>query len=410
MIESVNSLGAAAPSILHTQPQFYTFAEAPGDRFELVSGEALGPITLSYETYGELNETRDNAILLMHAMTGSQHAAGFCENAPGIGVGVKWNDECQPGWWDSYIGPGRALDTDHFFIICVNWLGGCYGSTGPASINPATGKPYGGSFPTVTFTDVVNSQARLLDHLQIERVVATIGGSLGGVLAMEFAVRYPERVQCVIPIAAGPCATTLQRLHNFEQIFAIEEDKHFNYGDYYDGPPPRMGLMLARMIAHKSFVHLDVMEARAKREIVQQEGDLKGYRLKYQIESYMLHQGKKFIDRFDANSYLRIVSMWQQFDLSLAADGDMVETFRRCKHQRYLVYSIDSDVCFWPEQQAELCDYLKQAGVPYQYITVQSFKGHDSFLLQPELFQPHMHFLLKEYIKPRGRARAPLAG
>lgn len=221
---------------------------------------------------------------------------------------------------------------------------------------------------------------------------------------MEFAIRYPERVRAVIPIAAGPKATTLQKLHNFEQIFAIEEDRNFNFGNYYGGAPPRMGLMLARIIAHKSFVHLDVMEERAKGEIVQKADDLKGYRLRHQIESYMLHQGKRFVPRFDANSYLRIVSMWQEFDLSRIAKGDFIQAFSRCVAQSWLVFSIESDVCFWPEQQDELCGLLQQAGVAHQHITVHSLKGHDSFLLEPELYRPQIHFLLQDVyraIRPR---------
>jgi homoserine O-acetyltransferase len=226
-----------------------------------------------------------------------------------------------------------------------------------------------------------------------------IGGSLGGVCAMEFAVRFPHMTRSVIPIAAGAKATTLHKLHNFEQIFAIEEDPHFNFGDYYDGPPPRMGLILARMIAHKSFVHLEVMEERAKGEIVQQADDLKGYRLCHQIESYMLHQGKRFTPRFDANSYLRILSMWQEFDISRIAGGDFVAAFERCRAQSWLVFSIESDVCFWPEQQAELCQFLQQAGVGHQHITVHSLKGHDSFLLEPELYRPHIHFMLQDVFR-----------
>ena len=376
--------------------QFFTFAQAPEDRFELESGETFGPITLAYETYGQLSPRRDNAILIFHAMSGSQHAAGFNPSVPG--VEDRWIDECQEGWWSDFIGSGRALDTDKYFVICANYLGGCYGSTGPASVNPETGRPYGGRFPALTCGDVVNSQARLLDHLGIRTLLAVAGGSLGGVMADEFAIRYPNRVRCVIPIASGPKVTTLQRLHNFEQIFAIEEDAHFNYGNYYDGPPPRMGLILARMIAHKSFVHLDVMEARSKQEIVQEENDLKGYRLQYQIESYMLHQGKKFVTRFDANSYLRIASMWQQFDLAARTGGDLVAAFRPCSlhRQRHLVFSIESDVCFWPEQQAELCAAMKAAEVNFQHITVHSDKGHDSFLLEPELYSPYISFVLGE--------------
>ncbi|HOE94966.1 MAG TPA: homoserine O-acetyltransferase [Candidatus Sumerlaeota bacterium] len=376
------------------ETQFFTFAKSPEDAFVLESGDRFGPITLAYETWGELNADRSNAILLFHALTGSQHAAGF--NPAVQGCEDLWTEECQIGWWNDFIGPGCALDTDRYFVICINYLGGCYGSTGPRSINPATGRPYGGAFPTVTVRDTVDAQMRLLDHLGIQCLLAAVGGSLGGMMVLELATRYPERVRCVIPLAAGHHATTLQRLHNFEAIFAIEEDRNYNYGDYYDGDPPRMGLMLARMIAHKTFVHVDVMEERARGEIVQAEDDLKGYRLRHQIESYMLHQGKKFVQRFDANAYLRILYMWQNFDLRARFNGDAVEAFKPCRHQRYLVFSIDSDVCFWPEEQEELCQALKMADVPYQHITVHSDKGHDSFLLEPRFYAPYLSYVLDE--------------
>lgn len=375
------------------QTQFHTL---PEDAFQLENGQTLGPITLAYETYGTLSPARDNAILVFHALSGSQHAAGYNPAVPGIGE--MWTEECQSGWWELFIGPGRALDTRQYFIICCNYLGGCYGSTGPSSINPATGKPYGGAFPVLTVGDVVASQARLLDHLGIEKLLAVAGGSLGGVMATKFAMTFPERVRCVLSIASGPRATTLHKLFNFEQIFAIEEDPNFNYGDYYGGEPPLKGLMLARMISHKTFVHLHLMEDRARGEIVQDEADLKGYRLQHQIESYILHAGKKFVKRFDANTYLRIVNMWQQFDLSAHTGGNLAEAFRPCKEagHRFLIFTIDSDVCFWPEEQAELAEALKELDCRYLYITVHSEKGHDSFLLEPELYTPNIMFMLRE--------------
>ena len=387
------------------ETQFFTFARTPEDAFHLESGEQFGPITLAYETYGQLSPARDNAILVFHALSGSQHAAGFNPAVPG--VEKLWNDECQTGWWDSFIGPGRAFDTSKYFIICINYLGGCYGSTGPSSINPSTGQPYGGQFPVLTISDVVNSQIRLLDHLGIQTLLAAVGGSLGGVLALDLAMRYPQRVRCVIPIAAGPRATTLHKLFNFEQIFAIEEDPNFNYGDYYGQKPPTMGLILARMISHKSFVHLHLMEDRARGEIVQDANDLKGYRLRHQIESYILHAGKKFVTRFDANTYLRIINMWQQFDLSARTDGNLAAAFRPCRHLRFLVFSIDSDVCFWPEEQAELCEAFKELDVNYLYITVHSEKGHDSFLLEPEIYTPNIMFILKEVYQDAQKDSAP---
>jgi homoserine O-acetyltransferase len=376
------------------QSQFLTFSESEKDRFVLESGRPFGPITLAYETYGKLNKARDNAILVFHALSGSQHAAGYNPSLrPELDI---WTDECHVGWWDPFIGPGRAIDTDHYFVICANYLGGCYGSTGPASIDPATGRPYGGAFPMVTMGDVVRTQLRLLDHLGIETLLAAVGGSMGGSMALDLAMRAPERVRGVIPIAAGLRATTLHKLHNFEQIYAIETDPHYGVGDYYGAAPPTKGLILARMISHKSFVHLHVMEDRSRNQIVQGENDLAIYRLQDQIESYMLHQGKRFVLRFDANSYLRIVQVWQKMDLPRDyGDGDPVRAFCRCRGQRYLIVSIDSDVCFWPEEQREMADALKEADIDHQYITLHSDKGHDSFLLEPELYLPSISFFLR---------------
>ena len=382
---------------MKVQTQFFTFANTPEDRFSLENGGSFGPITLAYETYGKLSPQKDNAILVFHALSGSHHAAGINKRIEGLDQ--LWIDECHLGWWNDFVGPDKALDTNKYFVICANFFGSCYGSTGPASINPETGRPYGGSFPVLTIGDVVNTQMRLVEHIGIKKLLAVAGGSLGGVMAIDLAMRYPESTHCVISLAAGPYATTLHKLANFEQIYAIEMDPNFNFGDYYNGAFPAVGLTLARMIAHKSFVHLHVMEDRARNAIIQDENDLRGYRLQHQIESYMLGQGKKFIKRFDANSYLRIVNMWQQFDLRKNGNGSLVEAFRPCKNNRFLIFSIDSDVCFWPEEQAWLCEALRDLNYNYLHITVHSMKGHDSFLLEPHLYTPNIEFLLKETLK-----------
>ena len=374
--------------------EFFTFAQTESERFVLTSGQKFGPITIAYETYGTLSPQKDNAILLFHALSGSQHAAGYNPHLPNIDK--YWKEECFLGWWDDFIGPHKALDTNRYFVICANYLGGCYGSTGPSSIDPATGRPYGGAFPVVTVEDVVNSQIRLLDHLGINKLLAVVGGSLGGVMATDLAIRYPERTICVIPIASGPYATTLHKLANFEQIYAIEMDPNFDYGHYYDHEPPAVGLTLARMIAHKTFVHLHLLEARSRQEIIQGDDDLRGYKLQHQIESYMLAQGKRFIKRFDANSYLRIVNMWQQFDLRNNGAGDLAQALAPCKNHTFLVFSIDSDVCFWPEEQAWLVEALEKNNIAATHITLHSEKGHDSFLLEPNLYAPNIKFLLKE--------------
>jgi homoserine O-acetyltransferase len=364
------------------------------DPLRLTGGDTLPDAVLAYEMQGELNSTKDNAILVFHALTGSQHAAGI--NPAVVGAGDRWTEEMHVGWWDGFIGPGKALDTTRFAVICINYLGGCYGSTGPASIDPSTGKPYGSAFPRLSLDDVVDSQVRLLDHLGIQTLHAVIGGSVGGLMCLSLATRYPDRVRNVVPIAAGLGVTALQRIHIFEQSLAIETDPHFNGGDYYDGPAPARGLALARMIGHKTFVSLRAMEERARDEVVDRN-ETGGYvQITNPLESYMWHQGTKFVERFDANSYLRIMEMWQTFYLPAGSGvDDLSSLLQRCRGQRFMVFSIDSDVCFYPDEQEEMAAELKRAGVSVRRITVHSDKGHDSFLLEPELFAPHLRDTLE---------------
>lgn len=377
-----------------TSTQFFQVGSEQ-EPFEFACGDKLPGVTVAYEAYGTLNAARDNAILLFHALSGSQHAAGTnpCVDA----AGVRWTEDCQTGWWDLFVGPGKALDTDRFFVICCNYLGGCYGSTGPASIDPRTGKPYGNRFPSVRTSDVVRSQMALLDHLGIEKLHAVVGSSVGGLLAINVATLFPERVKLVVPIASGPATTVLTRLTLFEQVMAIENDPHFNGGDYYDGEAPEYGLALARMISHKTFVHLDAIERRARKEFVQADDQFAWFRVQHNVESYMLHQGKKFVKRFDANTYLRIADMWLRFDpLRDAGVSSYAELFARSKAagHHYLIFSIDSDFCFYPEEQAALVGHLERAGVSSMHITVHSDKGHDSFLLEPALYTPHLVYTL----------------
>ena len=309
----------------------------------LQNGESLAAPTIAYEVYGELNEDRSNAVLVFHALTGSQHAAGVSDSVPG--VDDRWTEDIHVGWWDDFIGPGRALDTNQFAVICANYIGSCYGSTGPSSTNPGTGRQYGSAFPRISLGDVVDSQVLLLDHLGIERLHAAIGGSVGGLMALSLATRYPERVEVVIPIAAGLAVTALQRIHNFEQSLAIENDPLFCGGDYYGGSHPDRGLALARMIGHKTFVSLHAMEERARSEVVVRD-ETGGYvQITNPLESYMWHQGAKFVRRFDANSYLHIMELWQTFDLlEQAGEDDLDKVLQRCRGQRFMVFSIDSDV------------------------------------------------------------------
>lgn len=351
--------------------------------------------TLAYETWGALNAERSNAILLFHALSGSHHACGY--NPEIEGLGELWQPEMHHGWWTDMIGPGKALDTDRYFIICANYLGGCYGSTGPASINPETGKPWGSQFPHVTAADQVELQAALLDSFGIDQLHAAVGPSVGGLLALTFATRFPQRVRNVVSIAAGYKTTVLNRLVLFEQILAIENDPNFNGGDYYDGAAPLYGLALARMISHKTFVHLDAIEKRARQDVVQPDDVLAWYRVRDQFQSYMLHQGKKFVKRFDANTYLRIIDLWSRFEGMHEGDAESPEVlFERAREagQRWLVFSIDSDFCFYPEEQSELVKHLEAGGVENMHITVHSDKGHDSFLLEPNAYTPHIAWLL----------------
>lgn len=364
--------------------------------FVLRDGGVLPGLRIAYETWGTLRSDHSNAILLYHALSGSHHAAGLNAGIPG--VENFWQTEMHDGWWEEMIGPGKALDTNEFFIICANYLGGCYGTTGPSSISPETGKPWGSTFPHISAADQVQASALLLDELGIDVLHAVVGPSVGGLLALTFATIHPRRVKRVASIAAGFKTTVLNRLILFEQILAIENDPNFHGGDYYDGQPPLYGLALARMISHKTFVHLDAIERRARQDIIQDNDTLSWYKVRDQFQSYMLHQGKKFVRRFDANTYLRIIDMWSRYDA--VAEGNASsprELLERAASagQRWLVFSIDSDFCFYPEEQADLTLHLERADIDATQITVHSDKGHDSFLLEPHLYTPHLSWLMK---------------
>lgn len=372
--------------------RFFTCG-GPDDPVDLRSGASLPGVTLAYETYGKLAADASNAILLFHAMTGSQHAAGWNPSVPGLSV--EWNEECKNGWWDAFIGPGKALDTDKYFVICANYLGGCYGSTGPSSINPATKAPFGASFPRIDLADIVDSQVRLLDHLGVGRLHAVCGASIGGLMALDFSVRYRARTGASILIASGMEVQVLQRLMNFEQIFAIESDGGFLGGDYLPGPGPVRGLALARIIAHKTFISFDTLGKRSRDEIHVPGDHFGAYPLTHPVESYMLHQANKFVPRFDANSYLLIVEAWQRFDLAGAAgEADLTAALRHCAGLRMLVFSIASDVCFYPEEQESMAEGLAKAGALVRLKRVESAKGHDSFLLEPELYADEIRAVL----------------
>ena len=368
----------------------------------IFNGRLIKKINLAYETYGALNTNKDNAILLFHALTGSQHAAGNNITGPGLiegdNINDRWNEDMHQGWWDGFIGPGKALDTNKFFVISINYIGSCYGSTGPASFG-YDGKRYGSRFPKITLSDIVDSQISLLKRLNISKLHAVIGASIGGMMCLSLSTRYPHLVKNVIPIAAGINTTPLQRILNLEQAFAIETDPNFNKGDYYDSVYPNKGLALARMIGHKTFVSLNELENRAKSGIIKSADAFTWYKPSNEIESYMLHQGEKFTERFDANSYLRLLDAWQRFDLvGESKSKTKFEVFNSSKGQNFLIFSIDSDVCYYPEQQYELASLLEKSSIENVHITVHSKQGHDSFLLEPNLFTPHIKSQLENEI------------
>lgn len=352
----------------------------------LSSGDLLNEVTLAYEQYGKLNANKDNAILLFHALSGSQHAYG---HNPAIqGVGDLWKQENHEGWWNSIIGPGKPLDTDKYCIICVNYLGSCYGSTGPTSLHPDDGKAYGSRFPKVTPYDQAKAQAQLLDQLGIENI-HLVGPSVGGLIGLSFACLYPQRVRSFISIGSGYKSSIQHKLSLFEQIVAIELDPNFKGGDYYGGVAPTQGLALARIIGHKSFVYQEGLESRANKTVGGNYGMLSWMIPTRSTQSYMLHQGTKFAQRFDANSYIRIADMWAEFDIrDLSPAHDFAEAVQGLRQYQIptLIFSIDTDACFTPAEQTDFTQSLKEAGIPTEYHLIKSEKGHDSFLLEPELY------------------------
>jgi len=363
--------------------------------FTVAEGSTLQSPRIAYERYGELNADCSNAIVLFHALSGSHHAAGVNTEVEGVPL---WQEELHNGWWNDFIGPGKALDTDKFCIISPNYLGGCYGSTGPSSLDPLTQKPYGSTFPRLSVGDQARFTCQLLDALGIEKLHAVIGPSVGGLCALTFSNLFPERTQKVVSIASSYKNTILNRLLLFEQILAIENDPHFNKGDYYESNNPNLGLALARMISHKTFVHIDAFERRARRDIVPEKEMLSWYDITDPFQSYMLYQGKRFTQRFDANSYLRIVDMWSSYNaLQEAGVETPAELFApSAEHgHEFLVFSIDSDFCFYPEEQALLVNDLEKYSVNVTHLTVHSDKGHDSFLLEPHLYVPQIKYHLE---------------
>lgn len=335
------------------------------------SGQTLEKFTLAYETYGRLNESRTNAILICHALSGDAHVAGYHTTDP---------DE-KPGWWDAAVGPGKMFDTNRFFIICSNVIGGCQGSSGPASLAP-DGSPYALRFPFVTVADMVAAQTRLLDHLGITRLFSVAGGSMGGMQALQWAVDYPERVGSVLFLASTARSSTQNIAFNEIGRQAIYADPNWNQGDYYDAAPPAAGLAVARMIGHISYMSEQSLEDKFGRQ-TQSGGDLRyDFKTDFAVESYLQHQGEKFVERFDANSYLYITKALDYYDVS-DGYGSARAALERTQCP-FLVVSISSDWLYTAAQAQELVDELRALGREVDYHHIEATFGHDSFLVEVE--------------------------
>jgi homoserine O-acetyltransferase len=366
--------------------------------FPLQMGGCLSAVDMEYETYGRLNRARDNAILIHHALSGDAHAAGWDRDA--ARMGRTWRTP-RPGWWDAMIGPGKPLDTRRWFFICSNTLGSCYGTTGPASIDPATGAPYGLRFPIVTVGDWVRLQARLVDRLGIRRLHAAIGGSLGGQQALEWALAFPDRVSNCVVLASAARLTSQGLGFNAVARHAILSDPNFRNGDYYrGGARPTAGLAAARMMAHITYLSEKGMHRKFGRRLKEPGKRTVGFGVEFEVESYLDHQGKSFVERFDANSYLYITRAMDLYDAAQQwGGGDLVAACRRVT-ARPMIVSFSSDWLYAPELSRELALAFTRAGRPVTYAEVPSDLGHDSFLVQAE----EVGRLLRGFLAPGGRA------
>jgi homoserine O-acetyltransferase/O-succinyltransferase len=368
-------------------------------------GQTLEPVRLAYETYGQLSGERDNAILVCHALSGDAHAAGWADepDAPsavdGIGAderGIKPRGGL--GWWDGMIGPGKAFDTDRFFVVCSNLIGSCRGSTGPASLNPKSGRPYGSDFPVVTVGDMVRAQTHLLDHLRIETLLAVSGGSLGGMQALELAVAYPDRVRACIPIASTAHLGAQGVAWNAIARNAIMADPDWQAGHYYaTGRPPLAGMGVARMVGHVTYLSAESMRAKFGRRLQEREGY--SYSLldaDFEVESYLRHQAATFVRRFDANSYLYISRALTYFDLARDHGSGSLEQALQPVQARSLLISFSSDWLYPPADSDEIAQALRANVKPVEHHQIQASYGHDSFLLEEAQVAPLVARFLHE--------------
>ena len=379
-------------SIGLVETKYFTFAQAAP--MQLDSGEMLGPITLAYETYGRLNDDRSNAILICHALSGDSHAAGYYSF-----------DDKSPGWWDDCIGPGKAFDTNQYFVICSNVIGGCRGSTGPGSIDPKTGRPYGLNFPVVTIGDMVRAQRHLIDQLGIDKLLAVAGGSMGGMQVLEWAATYPDRLRAVLPLATT--ARHSPMLIAFSEVGrqAIYADPNWNHGDYYNGPRPNAGLAVARMVGHITYLSETSMHQKFGRRLQDRARYGYDFETDFAIEGYLRYKGNRFTERFDANTYLYVTKAMDYFDLS-DTDGRLESAFAKSNHLIYLVVSFTSDWLYPTYHSKEMVSALTAVGADVTFCNLQSTWGHDAFLLEVETMTQLIGDFL-ERISKRFKVAAP---
>jgi homoserine O-acetyltransferase/O-succinyltransferase len=361
------------------QRQYLTWTEP----LALEGGQALGPLTLAYETYGQLNAARSNAILLLHALSGDAHAAGRHSAS-----------DRKAGWWDAMVGPGRPFDTDRYFVICSNVIGGCMGSTGPASRDPRRGRPYGSRFPVVTIGDMVRAQARLIDALGIERLLAVAGGSMGGFQALEWATAHPDRVSGSLLLATAARSSAQTLAWNSIGRRAIMSDPRWRGGDYYDHEPPSDGLAVARMIGHVTYVSEPALEQKFGRRLHGADEPAFSLEREFAVESYLDYQGEIFNARFDANSYLYITKAMDYWDLP-AYYGSLDAAMARVRG-RTLLLSFDSDWLYPTAESRAIADALTRQGRPVEHVDLPSTAGHDAFLIDADAQRPVISEFLDE--------------
>lgn len=350
----------------------YTFAHPPHEMI-LESGAKLGPITLAYETCGTLNASKDNAILILHALSGDSHVAGYYRS-----------DDPKPGWWDIMVGPGKGIDTNKYFVVCSNILGSCMGSTGPWAINPDTVLPYALDFPMVTIGDMVRAQKFLIDHLGIEKLLAVVGGSIGGMQVLEWCVKYPDMVAAAIPLATTTRHSALAIAFNEVGRQAIMADPNWNNGNYYMGSKPDLGLAVARMIGHITYLSDESMRHKFGRRLQNRRDFSFNFDADFQVESYLRYQGTKFVERFDANSFLYITKAGDYYDFeNQYGEESAVKAFSKTK-AKFLVVSFTSDWLYPTYQSKAMVQAMKKNGLDVSFCEIEAKWGHDAFLLPSE--------------------------